>query len=458
MILQEEDIKLSRSLKILDAVSISVSDISPTAGVFLQIPVVIAMVGTGSLVVTLVAGIIALCVAMTMAELGSMYPISGGIYSVIQKVLGRPIGFIALIAYLGEGIFIPSVVALGAATYFCNVFPIFNPNVVALILMLLAIGVAIINISSGAKFAAFLLTLELLVIGIFTIGSILHIHQPLQTLFSLQKLNVGGDSLTHVSIGGIFTAVTIMLFSFNGFDSAINFSEETEGDSSNVGKSVSRAAIIGFLAQLIPLGAMLLAAPNVVALMKSHSPINYITLHILGPVGVIILNLGAATAMFACTIAVILQFSRVLYTSGRDNVWPNKISMSLAILHSKFHTPWVATLALGILGALLCFFSNLGNLITFTSVLIVTLYALIAVCSFIIRFKGKGKQFPYKNPLRIFAPTIALIGGIAALTQQAPKDLITVGCIIFLSILYYIFYLKKKNSNIESILEEKADF
>ena len=108
---------LSRGLNVLENVSIALSDVSPTTGVFMQLAVVIAMAGTGAFWSYVIGGVIALCVALTMGELGSQYPIAGGLYSIVLRVLGRPLGFLAFVDYLVQGAFIPGTVGLASATY-----------------------------------------------------------------------------------------------------------------------------------------------------------------------------------------------------------------------------------------------------------------------------------------------------------------------------------------------------
>jgi amino acid transporter len=450
---ERKPIVLKKALSVFETVSIAVSDISPVTGVFLMVPAILAMAGTGSFVVMLIAGIIALCVALTMAELGAMFPIAGGIYSIIRKVLGKTVGFIALICYLAQGIFIPAVVALGSASYVVNLFPSLNVNVVGLVIILIAIGIAILNISASAKFTALLLCLELLVVGVLAIASFIHPSNSISVIFDIKALD--GDNLVSVGPAVIFTAVTVMLLSFNGFDSAINFSEETSGDAKNVGKSVFRAASTGILAQIIPLIGLLIAAPNITDLLKSKAPVSYVGESVLGGSADIIFNLGAALAMFACTIAVLLQFARVLYTSGRDQVWPEALSKAFGTLHPKLQTPWVSAIVLGLIGACFVFLSNIGNLITFTSVLVVCLYALVAISSFVVRIRMKHVERPYRIPLWPLAPAIALIGSIAALTQQTGKDLITVAFIVVAAVIYYLVYLQRKERRLQ-LEDQKA--
>ena len=52
-----------------------------------------------------------------MGELGSMFPIAGGLYSIVTRVLGRPIGFLGMLHYIGQAIFLPASVAIGIGVY-----------------------------------------------------------------------------------------------------------------------------------------------------------------------------------------------------------------------------------------------------------------------------------------------------------------------------------------------------
>ncbi|ABJ57346.1 APC family permease [Oenococcus oeni] len=429
---------LSKTLNIVETVSLAASDISPTSGVFLNMPVAIAMVGTGSFLVSLMAGIIAICVALTMAEIGSAFPKSGGIYSVIHRVMGKKVGFLALVAYLVEGVFIPAVTSMGSATYLAAVFPALKVNLLAPALMLIAMLISIANISSTGKFTTFLLALELLVVLTITIACLLNLKQPVSVLFSTQVIH--GNSFSNVSWPTIFSTIAVMLFSFNGFDSALNFSEEMSGNQKSIGRSVFGAASIGIIAQLIPLAVILLAAPSLKGFLKSSNPILYVSNDVLGPTMHDFLSLGISLAMFACTISVLLQFSRVLYTSGRDNMWPKTINHFLQSIHPKFKTPWKATLFLGVVDIFLNFVSNLGDLISFTSVLVVLLYALIGICDIIAR--GKKVSFPYKNTFGIMAPIITIVASVYVLSRQTFINLLISLVILAVSFIYVSLFKK----------------
>jgi amino acid transporter len=316
--------ELSRVLNIVGNVSIALSDISPTTGVFMQFPVILVMAGTGSFYAYIIGGLIALCVALTMGEVGSRYPVAGGLYSIVLKVLGRPLGFMAFVDYLFQAAFVPGTVGLASATYIAAIFG-WDVRILAPIVMAIATLIAIANINMGAKFVGVFLVLELIVVGILGVAAFINPVQPIGVLFNPITFASGSTSATPVTAGMIFAAVTVVLFGFNGYDSAINFSEETSGAAANVGKSVFNAAWMGILFQIIPIIGIILTAPTLAAFLTAQSPITYIGEARLGSIAGTFLNVGAAIAMFNCTIACVIQFSRVLYSSGRDKAWPMPI-------------------------------------------------------------------------------------------------------------------------------------
>lgn len=436
---------LNRALSFLGNVAITLSDISPTTGVFLMIPAVLSLAGTGAFWAYLIAGCISLSVALTMGELGSLYPIAGGLYSIITRVLGKPIGFLALIDYLGQAVFLPATVAFGSASYVVLLAPSLNVNLVAIAIMAISVLVTVFSIKWNANFTGFFLVLELVVVGLILVASLTHIVQPLSSLFHPVAATKGAG-LSPISVGVIFSAVTVSLFTFNGFDSAINFSEETTGTPRNVGRAVVSAALTGILAQFIPVVALILTAPSIAAFLTQSAPVAYIGALRLGGIGGVILNLGAAIAMFNCTIAVTLQFSRVIFSSGRDRAWPEAVSRALSSVHPRFHTPWIATLTLGAISIVLLFFSSLLGLITFTAVLIVALYVAMAVALIVSRVRQPRIERPFRAWLYPITPAVVIAGGIAALSQQTLHDLVVSGAIFAVGLAYYLTFLKRRSA------------
>ena len=92
---------------------------------------------------------------------------------------------------------------------------------------------------------------------------------------------------------------------------------------------------------------------------------------------------------------------------------------------------------------LFCLKASLVNSITFTAVLIVILYALIAIASIVSRIKHKDAERPYKMILWPLAPIVTIIGVGLTLSQQKFSDVEIVSIIALVSLVYYFFYLHR---------------
>jgi amino acid transporter len=287
---------------------------------------------------------------------------------------------------------------------------------------------------------AFFLALEIGVVVMLGLAGFLHTHQSLST-FTHPHMAAGTAGIGPVATSAIIAALATGLFSVNGYDSAINFSEETEGSASSVGKAVVLAASIGIVFEVIPFIGVSLGAANLPAFLHSSTPLTDVVRTSFGHTAVDIVTWGAILAIFNASLAITLQFARVTYASGRDKAWPLPISNALAWVHPRFKMPWVATMLVGILGAILCAQSSLISVVTFTSVLIIILYALIAISSLVSRMRQRELERPFRMPLWPLAPLIALAGVGIALSQQKGSDLIICAAIFGGGIIYYLGFL-----------------
>lgn len=437
--------ELRRALSVAGTIALTVSDITPTASLLIIGPVAIATAGTGAFWAYVIAGLLAICVSLCMGELGSMFPVAGGLYSIVTRVLGRPIGFLALLDYIGQAIFLPASIALGIGTYLTVLFPSVNTNLAALAVMVAVTLIAVLTVSANARLTAVFLAIELLVVSTLAVAGFLHVHQPISALIS--PVTATAKNVTSpITLGIVFATVATALFSYNGYDSAINFSEETEGTAAHVGQAVVRAAMIGVIFEVIPLTAVLLAAPSLGGLITASSPFTYVMTKALGSTINTIVTWGAIIAIFNACLAITLQFARIVYSSGRDRAWPAPISTALARVHPRFGSPWVSTLIVGGLASALTFFSNLVTVVTFTSVLIIILYALIAISALVSRIQQANLPRPYRMLLWPLPPVVALVGVVIAITQQKGSDLLICAAIFVGGLVYYGLYLRPRRT------------
>lgn len=436
--------KLARAIGVLGNIAITVSGITPTASIFIIAPVAYANQGSGTFLAFVIAAIIGLGMAMCYGELGSMFPIVGGQYSIVARVLGRPIGFLAFVDFLVLAIFIPSSIALGAGQYVTVLWPaVTNANLVGLIIMLATTLIAIFSIRFNAFVTGFFLVIELLAVGTVSVLGLTHIHQPLSILFLPELVNTQ-NVVIPISLGLLLAGVATAIFSYNGYDAPIVFSEEMTGPRRGVAKAVFWALGITVAAELIPVTAALLGAPSLSALFNSSTPMAYVMTALGGNILNNLVTIGVLLAIFNGNIAIILTFGRIIYSSGRDKAWPEPISGWLALTLPRFKSPWVATALVGIVGGLLTYFSNVASLVTFTGVLLVVLYALVALSALVSRFTQRDLPRPYKMPLWPLWPLIGLIGCVVVFTQQTLRDIGICAAIFLVAAIYYAIYLRPR--------------
>lgn len=438
--------QLSRAIGVLGNICITVSGITPTASIFIIAPVAFTNQGSGAFLAFVIAAVIGLGMAMCYSELGSAFPIVGGQYSIVARVLGRPVGFLAFVDFLALAIFIPSSIALGAGQYVAVLFPSFNnANLVGLIVMVLTTLVAILSIRFNAVITGIFLAIELLAVSTVTIVGFTHIHQPLSVLFTPQTVGAH-NVVSYLTLGVVLAGVSTAIFAYNGYDAPIIYSEETTGPRRGIAKAVFWSLGITVVAELVPVTAALLGAPSLHGLVSSSTPMSYVLTSLGGSTLNTLVTIGVLLAIFNGNIAIMLTYGRLVYSSGRDKAWPGPISSWLETTHPTLKSPWVATAIVGLIGALLTYFSSVAALVTFTGVLLIILYGLVALSALVSRFTQRGLVRPYKMPLWPLWPIIGLAGCVIVFTQQTLSDIGICAVIFIAAGIYYVLYLRQRRS------------
>jgi len=360
-------------------------------------------------------------------------------------VLGKEIGFFLMLNYAVLAVFIPASIALGFGPYLATLLPGVDPNVASTAVVIGATGVAMLSISDNAWVTKVAVTLELILLAAIIVLGFASVRQPLSALFEPVAVSPSGTT-TAIGFALIFSAVTTGLFSYNGYDAAITFSEETEGEAKEIGRGVMVAVFISIFFQLVPLGAVILAAPNLGRFLGAEAPFTYVVESVIGPTGNVIVTIGILIAIFAAVQAIILAFARFLYATGRDVAWPVGASNSLTRVSARFGSPWVAALVVGVPTAVLTFFSGVVLAVTFTGVLIAVNYGLIAVSALVSRMRQPGLVRPWRMPLWPLPPAIALLGVGIAISQQKVVDLLIVAGILVAGAIYYILFLRPRSA------------
>ncbi len=436
--------ELKRSLRVLGNVMITLSSITPASSVFIIVPLILTTAGTGAFLTLAIAAIVGVFMAFCWAELCAAYPIAGGDYAVVwhafkgwAKPFAGPVSVVLFALWIDTIVFIPAVIALGTAQYLGVVWSV-DPKVAGAVVMLLSAGLAILQIRLNAWITGVFLAIELAALTLVTGLGLAHMHSDrIGKLFSGWQIGTGNGGLDAVSLGTILTATAVGVFAYNGYAAPVNLAEETRGSSRGIARAILWSLAITVIAELVPTTAVLLGAPSLSGVTTSAAPMNDFLLATSDSAVNTLVSLGITIAIVNAVIAIIIQFGRVLYSSGRDRAWPGPVNGLMAQVSQRYHTPWFATALVGILGAVLCLTVSLNEIIVLTGATLVLNYALVALGAVVGRVTGATDHSPYRMPWWPLPPVLAIASLVYITTKQTHKSLEVTGITMLIGLAYW---------------------
>jgi amino acid transporter len=455
--------QLHRTIGVLGNIFITLSGVTPAASVFIIAPAALIAVGSGTFFAFVFAGIVGVLMALCWAELSAAFPIAGGDYSMVwhsfkgprASKLAGPVSFVTFALYLDFIAFIPATIALGAGTYLGVIITV-NAKVLGAIIILVTAGVAVFQIKFNAWLTGLFLAIELIALLTLTVLGLGHAKH----WGALVHPAVGAGShglLAPVAFSGVLAFTAVAIFSYNGYASAVNFSEETTGGSRSIAKAILWSLAITVIAELVPLTSVIVGAPSLSRLSTSPIPLQYF-IEATSDKGVYtVLSLGIVLAIFNATLAIILSYGRILFSGARDKAFPGPVGSALAQINPRFKSPWVATLLIGVLGAVMCLTVSLSTMINLTGASLVADYALIALAALVGRATGATEGSPYRMKWWPVPPLLAL-AALGYVFAQQTRLLLTVTLITMaIGLVYWAVVIYPQKGKAWQLLHPAGD-
>jgi amino acid transporter len=449
--------QLARTLRVAGNMTITLSVIGPAASVFAIGSVALRQQGSGAFLAFVIAALISGCLAVGWAELGVLYPTAGGLYGIVARVLGRRAGFLALALQLALFVIVPSAFALAAGQYLNAVWPAVSPRTAALVLLAAATALAVAGIRFNAAVTATLLALELTIILVVSTLGFAHAQWSLAGTLIDPRVYAADGSAGPTSLRALLSGVVLGLGAYAGYGGAVIFSEETRGPPRGIARSVLGALGVAVVAELLALTAALLGAPSQAQLTTALAPMSYLVRSLGGDRLVTIVTLALGATFFNILLAVLLEYARILYSSGRDRAWPAPLSRALGHIHPRTRTPVAATMIIGVAALTLTAVSDYAAAVTFASLTVVATFALVALSALASRLRQPGLARPYRMPLWPLPPLLALAGVAVTVALQTGRDLAIVASILAAGLLYDAAYLRRRRDTHWILLDPLVD-
>ncbi|MDC2953586.1 APC family permease [Streptomyces gilvifuscus] len=429
---------LKRSIGVVGGTLLTLSCVTPASTLFVVVPDLFGTLGTATALTIAIGSLLCIAVAFCYSELGTLIPSAGGEYAMVSTMAGRLAGWLVFVLSLLVVMIVPPVIAMGTADYLAPVIHL-DPSIAGAGVMLLATLAGLLDLRANAWITGIFLVLEVIAAAVVAVLGFAHSERGVGSLVSMQVADAHGHTDT-VTAMLVVSGLAIALFVTQGFSTAVYLSEELEHPRRNVARTVLATLAISTVIILVPVAAITMGASNISELSGGDIS-SMVTAWSNSAVGTFV-SLCVALAIINAGIVMVIQNSRVLFASARDKAWPTPVNTAFARL-GRFGSPWVATLAVGVPGALLCFV-NLDTLYGVTGVSVTGMYLLVAVAALLSR-RGSHKHTPaWRMPLWPTMPVLLIAVLAYILTQQETSYLLWTGGITAAATLYWAFYLRPR--------------
>lgn len=413
------------------------------------------------------AGAVVLAGVLSIAELATMFPHSGGAFVWLEKIYGKTVSFlygwscftviqtaaISSIAFVFAGalstfVTLPELPGPWQKITILGLHPFYNFGA-KLVSCMLIIFLTVINIKGTKKGGSLSLVFTALItISIFIVIFIAFSSNTGSTE-TFRTVSSGFPAGGFTAFGFITAMVLAMRNAFWGYEGwiALGFiGEEVENPTKNLPRALAIGIISVILLYVLINSAYLYVLPideMTAAIQTNENKIAAVLVmdKLFGNSGAYIISAMILISTLGCTNATILVSSRIYYAMAKNGLF----FKNAAHIHPKNKTPHYS-LAYQCLWACVLVFS--GSFDTLTDMLIITAFIFFGLIVFGViwlRVKHSAIPRPYRTPGYPAVPIIFVLFCvmllIISLIESPGKSLIGV-CLIFSGLPFYLYWRK----------------
>jgi APA family basic amino acid/polyamine antiporter len=325
--------QLPRRLKLAAAVA-TVAGVTIGSGIF-RVPAVVATQtdsAGGMLLVWVAGGLLTLCFALLLSELGAMHPRAGGLYVFIRESFGELAAFVYGWTFLLINPAGWAAISMVFAEYLGKFVPMtdFSRRSVAVSLIVLLASANYRSVLLGAGIQnvfTFLKVVALVSLAIFVMA----LGDPASGSFA------GGISWAPATLPGFLLALVAVLWAYEGASSFCNMAGEVQ----NAQRNVPRALMLGVGGVMIVYLAVNVAYLYILPLdMIQNSPLVAADAagRVLGKGATALISGLVMVSTFGALAGVTMSEPRLFYAMGRDR----NFFAATGRVHPRYATPHVA--------------------------------------------------------------------------------------------------------------------
>jgi APA family basic amino acid/polyamine antiporter len=314
-------------------------------------------------------------------------------------------------------------------------------NLVAMLAIVAISTILVIGIKESANLNSVIVIVKLGIVGVFlVVGGYFLFRHPEVAFRNWHPFFPPSHGDGNFGYMGIATGASSIFFAYIGFDAVSTAAQEA--------KNPQKDMPIGILGSLVVCTILYILVSTVLTGL-----VNYTQLDVAAPVamgikvtgvkwGALLVNIGAVFGLATVMLVMLLGQSRVFFSMSKDGLLPKWASA----IHPKFRTPWISTIIVGAVVAIMPGFLPIDRLSELVN--IGTLLAFTIVCAgvWVLRVRQPNLERPFKTPL---VPLVPFLGIVTAVFLMSRLPLITwkvmVGWLLVGLVIYFGYSIRHSN-------------
>ncbi|MGH9416578.1 MAG: amino acid permease [Terriglobales bacterium] len=299
-------------------------------------------------------------------------------------------------------------------------------NILAFFGILLVTAILVIGISESANINTAIVVIKVSVLLVFVGIAIIFLkgvgwHHAVQNWKPFMPFGWSG----------VFKGAAFIFFAYIGFDAVSTAAQESSNPQKDMPVGILGSLVVctilyilvgGLLTGIVPWNT--LNVPDPVALGVDATGVVW---------GSVLVKVGAICGLTSTMLVMLLGQSRVFYTMSSDGLlfqWASKI-------HKKFRTPYVSTIVVGVVVAIVAAFFPVEQLADLTNIGTLTAFAIVCASVWAMRRREPDLKRPFRTPWVPVVPilgvliSIGLIWELTTVTKVAFLIWLAIGLVIY---------------------------